>query len=68
MLLLTGSTALNPNDRPKSPTILLWGRIARLSMLPMTLFETGESCGGASPPCLKASPSARPVARLVFKR
>lgn len=47
MLLLTGSAALNPNDRPKvhhSGT----GRIARLSMLPMTLFETGESCGEVS--------------------
>ena len=40
-LLLTGSTALNPTDRDKvrhSGT----GRIARLSMRPMTLCESGE--------------------------
>lgn len=46
-LLLTGSTALSPNERPKvhhSGT----GRIARLSMLPMTLFETGDSSGEVS--------------------
>lgn len=47
MLLLTGSTALKPSERGKVRHSGA-GRIARLSMRPMSLLESGESSGAVS--------------------
>lgn len=44
LFILTGSTSFNPNAVRHSGT----GRISRLKMLPMSLFESGESNGMVS--------------------